>query len=114
MSVANTILEQLGGNGFLAMTGAHHLVADGNTLRMSLPRNGSKANRLYITLDADDTYSMRFFRFTAGRWNSKTVSFTDDKITEIALIKGVYCDRLEATFTEITGLYTRMPRIIGI
>ena len=35
MKVANTILEQLGGQKFLAMTGANHLVADGNTLRMT-------------------------------------------------------------------------------
>lgn len=66
MKVANMILEQLGGQKFLAMTGANHLVADGNTLRMALPKNASKANRLYITLDATDTYTMHFFKYTAG------------------------------------------------
>ena len=58
MKVADIILEQLGGNKFLAMTGAKNLLADGNTLRMTLPKNRSKANRLYITLDPDDTYTM--------------------------------------------------------
>ena len=38
MRVADIILEQLGGNKFLAMTGANHLVSDGNTLRMNLPK----------------------------------------------------------------------------
>ena len=62
MSIAGTILEQLGGNKFIAMTGASHFVSDGNTLRMTLPKNGSKANRLYITLDeGTDTYTMHFF-----------------------------------------------------
>ena len=44
MNIPNVILQQLGGNKFLAMTGAKNLVGDGNTLRMTLPRNGSKAN----------------------------------------------------------------------
>jgi hypothetical protein len=66
MRVADIILDQLGGNKFLAMTGAHHLLADGNTLRMQLTKNMSKANRLWITLDADDTYTMHFFYYRAG------------------------------------------------
>ena len=65
MSVPEIILEQLGGHRFVVMTGSNHFVADGYTLRMSLAKNGSKANRLYITLDADETYTMRFFRYTA-------------------------------------------------
>lgn len=108
MNVANTILEQLGGNRFLAMTGANHLVADGSTLRMTLPKNASKANRLYITLDGDDTYTMRFFRFTAGRLNRKTYTWTDDKIQEVELISGVYCDMLQDIFTATTGMITRL------
>ena len=38
MSIASIILEQLGGNKFIAMTGASHFVSDGNTLRMTLPK----------------------------------------------------------------------------
>ena len=62
MTVANTILEQLGGNKFIAMTGAKNFLSDGNTLRMTLPKNRSKANRLYVTLDTTDTYPMYFFQ----------------------------------------------------
>lgn len=62
MKIANAILEQLGGNKFIAMTGAKNFVSDGNTLRMTLPKNRSKANRLYVTLDATDTYTMYFFQ----------------------------------------------------
>ena len=108
MSVPEIILEQLGGHRFVVMTGSNHFVADGYTLRMNLAKNGSKANRLYITLDADDTYTMRFFKYTAPRFNSKTVSFTEEKITEVETIKGVYCDMLQDIFTRVTKMYTRL------
>ena len=108
MKVANIILEQLGGNKFLAMTGANHLLADGNTLRMTLPKNASRANRLYITLNSNDTYTMRFFRFTPGRLNKKTFSWTEDKTQEVSLVEGVYCDMLQNIFTATTGMATHL------
>lgn len=108
MRVASKILDQLGGNKFIAMTGAKNFVSDGNTLRMTLPKNMSKANRLYITLENDDTYTMRFFKFTAGRLNKKTFEFTEDKITEVRTIEGVYFDMLQSLFTEVTGMYTHL------
>lgn len=108
INIADAILEQLGGSKFLAMTGANHLLADGNTLRMRLPKNNSRANRLYITLDPDDTYTMRFFRFTAGRLNKKTFIWTEDKTQEIRLEKGVYCDMLQDVFASVTGMYTHL------
>ena len=108
MRIAETILEQLGGNKFVVMTGAKNFISDGNTLRMTLPKNMSKANRLYITLDADDTYTMRFFKFTAGRLNKKTFEFTEDKVKEIRTVNGVYCDMLQDIFTETTGMYTHL------
>lgn len=108
MRVADIILEQLGGYRFAVMTGSKNFIADGNTLRMSLVRNSSKANRLWITLDGDDTYTMRFFKYTAPRFNTKTCTFTKEKVTEIKKISGVYCDQLQDIFTEVTGLYTRI------
>lgn len=108
MRVADIILDQLGGNKFVVMTGSKNFVADGNTLRMTLAKNASKANRLWITLEADDTYTMRFFRYTAPKMNTKTYTFTDEKITEVKTTKGVYCDMLQDIFTNTTGLYTRL------
>lgn len=108
MTVANIIYNQLGGNKFVVMTGSKNFLDDGNTLRMALARNASKANRLWITLEADDTYTMRFFRYTAPRYSTKTYTFSDEKITEVRTIKGVYCDMLQELFTEVTGLYTRL------
>ena len=112
MTVAQTILEQLGGNKFVVMTGAKNFVADGNTLRMTLPKNMSKANRLYITLDADDTYTMRFFKFTPSKLkvdHKKGIAeFTEEKTKEVKTYKGVYFDMLQELFTEVTGMYTHL------
>ena len=108
MRVADIILEQLGGNKFLAMTGANHLLSDGNTLQMHLPKNASKANRLWITLNTDDTYTMNFFKFTAGRLNKKNFSWTEDKRVDVKEIKGIYCDMLQDIFTSVTGMYTHL------
>ena len=107
-AIADTILEQLGGNKFIVMTGSKNFVADGNTLRMTLAKNVSKANRLYITLNADDTYTMRFFKCTAPRFNSKTLSFTNEKIKDIKIVNGVYCDMLRNIFETVTELYTSL------
>lgn len=108
MKIADIILEQLGGNKFLSMTGTKNLLADGNTLCMILPKNHSRANRLWITLNNDDTYTMNFFRFTAGRLNHRTYQWTEDKKESVKVIKGVYCDMLQEIFTATTGMYTHL------
>ena len=60
--IAKTILEQIGGRRFAAMTGSKDFIDMGNGLRMSLARNKTSANRLDIIYDADlDLYNMRFY-----------------------------------------------------
>ena len=44
--IAKTILEQIGGRRFAAMTGSKDFTDMGNGLRMSLARNKTSANRL--------------------------------------------------------------------
>ena len=56
LKVAETILEQLGGNHFRMMTGAKHLAGDENSLSMRIGRNSSNSNYLKITLNSMDTY----------------------------------------------------------
>lgn len=107
MKVAEIILEQLGGNKFLAMTGAHHLVSDKNTLQMQLPKNASKANRLHITLDAMDTCTMHFFYYYPGKFN-KFYEWVGEKIQDVEIFEGVYCDMLQDIFTSVTGMYTHL------
>lgn len=108
MRVADTILQQLGGNKFIVMTGSKNFLSDGNTLRMHLAKNVSKANRLEITLDADDLYTMRFYKYTAGRLNKKTWSWTADKVEEVYTVSGIWFDMLQPVFTQVTGMYTHL------
>ena len=106
MDVPNEILRQLGGNHFVAMTGAKNFVGDKNTLRMTLPKNGSKANRLWITLGGDDLYTMRFFRYRAPKLNTKTFEFESEKITDEKIYQGIFFDQLQEIFTNHTKMYT--------
>lgn len=100
--IAKTILQQIGGRRFVAMTGSKDFIDMGNGLRMSLARNKTSANRLDIIYDAGlDLYNMRFYRKT---FSKKTF---ECKTKDIATHDGIYCDMLEEMFTMVTGLYTR-------
>lgn len=66
--IAATILRQIGGKRFVAMTGSHNFINLGNGLRMSLSRNKTSANRLEIIYDAGaDLYNVRFYRLSFSR-----------------------------------------------
>lgn len=95
METAKIILQQLGGNQFVAMTGAKCFSDGPNTLIVRF--KGSKvANHLNITLNQDDTYYIRFAKITG-------VSY--QKVKEMG---GVYCDMLRPIFEETTGLLTSL------
>lgn len=99
--IAKTILQQLGGNRFIVMTGSKEFIDMGNGLRMNLAKNKTSANRLDIVYDeGKDLYRMRFFRRT---FSKKTFEV---KVRDITNYEEVYCDMLESVFTEVTGLYT--------
>ena len=106
--VAMEILKQLGGNKFLAMTGAKNLVYDDNSLNMKLPKNMSQANYLKITLNSLDTYDLRFYKVTGGKMNMKTFEVSPIKEKDIKIINCVYCDQLQEIFTQVTGMYTSL------
>ena len=87
--IAKTILEQMGGHGFVSITGSKNFIDLGNGLQMSLARNKTSANRLKVILDeATDTYTMCFYL------QSVTKNF-GIKIKEIAKYEGVYFDMLQ-------------------
>jgi len=98
MSIAQTILEQLGGRRFIVMTGAKNLLAHEDALSMRLPGNmcRQRINYLKIVLDPSDTYTMEFGRV----WGSKY------KVIET--VEGVYCDMLCDIFTSKTGMETSL------
>lgn len=99
-NVAKTILQQLGGNKFQAMTGAKDFVSSGsNSLSFKIPKNASGANGVHIQLTEDDTYDVEFVHAkTTGGYERKTVK----KLT------GVHADQLQSTFKEITGMDTSL------
>ena len=97
MTVAKTILEQLGGNKFRMMTGAKNFGARDNSLSMRIGRNSSNSNYLTITLNSMDTYDMKFCKLTR--------KFEEKSVTEY---NNIYNDMLTDQFTAHTGLYTSL------
>ncbi len=110
MRTVDIILQQLGGGKFVAMTGCNNFISrdNGKTLQMNIPRNHSKANRLWITLNSDDTYTMRFFRYTSCRFNTRTMKMYPEKITEVKTFEHIFFDQLQELFTEVTWMYTHL------
>jgi hypothetical protein len=101
LTVANTILNQLGGNRFRVMTGAKNLVGDNNTLRFTLPRGfaQNKVNCVQVKLDVTDTYTITFYNIKRS---------PSHEVKVIREFSDVYADSLQTVFTEITGLSTRL------
>ncbi|MFG6284713.1 hypothetical protein [Sphingomonas sp. S6] len=98
MTIAQTILRQIGGGRFMTMTGAKALVDTGNGLRMTLPSTITKGriNRLTITLRGDDTYTIETGRF--AKLDYRTVE----------TMEGVYVDMIHDVIRDLTGLATRL------
>jgi|ERR1035437_2320425 hypothetical protein len=104
LEVAETILEQLGGRKFIAMTGARDIsglssvgiAGECDGLSFKLPGGGgftkNGINYVKITLTPDDTYTMTFLRIRGT------------KIHDVEQHHGVYCDQLQTMFTSVTGL----------
>lgn len=97
-TVAETILSQLGGRRFLAMTGAKNLcqLERGTGLGFQLPRAfaKNKATHVQIVLEPTDTYRVEFLK-----WNSRALT-----LAPVSSHAGVFCDALRRTFTAETGL----------
>lgn len=102
IEVAATILNQLGGKRFTAMTGAKQMFAIEKGLQFKIGKNNAKANRVRIVLNSMDTYDMYFERVTTNR----TTFETTVKINAESL--GCYDDMLQSQFTAITGLDTHL------
>ena len=98
MTIAQTILNQLGGRRFIAMTGAKTFTASQNSLQFALPSYFAKngINRVRVTLQPSDTYRVQFFKIRAV------------KVDTISEFDGIYADTLPKLFTEQTGLQTSL------
>jgi hypothetical protein len=95
--IAKTIISQLGGNRFVAMTGAKNIMVDGEGVSFWIPLSNG-INRVNVTLDCNDTY-----RVTFSKWNAR-------KLCNVIVytVANVYCDQLAPIFENQTGLFTRL------
>ncbi len=96
-AIASTILEQLGGSRFLAMTGTKNLLDLGQGLSGKVGKNSSRVTHFRIELRADDTYDVTFLRC----WGTKAP-------VEISKTEGAYDDMLRPLFEKATGMYTSL------
>jgi hypothetical protein len=98
MSIAQSILQQLGGNKFIAMTGSTLFVGGDDYLmfktRKSLCIN--KTSKVKITLTPMDLYTVEF------------MSIYKDTVKIISKHEDVYVEDLQELFTRETGLVTRL------
>lgn len=90
---AETVLHQLGGRKFIAMTGANTFIRDKNSIAFKLPKAKDGIQFVRIELTPNDTYNLEFIT-KSGKMVKK--------------VEDVYNDQLQNTFTENTGLYTQL------
>ena len=96
MKVAQIILQQLGGNRFVMMTGAKNLLSGENYLQFNLASTmtKNKCNIVKIEVTPMDVYTVTFYNLRGV--NLKVLSEHND----------VYYDQLVKLFETTTGLYT--------
>lgn len=100
--IANTILQQLGGNRFIVMTGAKSFIAHDDGLSFSIGRNSKSINYVKIAIELNDLYTITFEKRSIS---TKTAVLTRKVIEQI---ENVYFDQLQSIFQNVTGLYTRI------
>lgn len=95
LTVANTILDQMGGTGRLtAMVGANAFVGSDNSVSFRFKaRAKNGANAFRVVLDPSDTYTVEFMSCRAGKVTSKFKS------------RDIYAEDLIPLFERETGLY---------
>ena len=96
MEIAKTILEQLGGNKFMVMTGAYWPMSCNNGLSIRLRTRSPYPNHVQISLNNRDTYDVTFNRLHGL------------KCKEVSKHEDIYCDSLVELFEKETGLRTSL------
>ncbi len=97
-TIANTILNQLGGNRFITMTGANSFSSGENgELTFKYPhRKGFAISGVKIALNGSDLYDMEFIDL------SRKNEFTREMVENLCF------DQLQDVFTSKTGLRTSL------
>ena len=98
--VADTIIQQLGGRNFVIMTGAKVVAHDGPTTVIRFPKSrnsdGEWINRVAITLESDDTYTLKFGLV-------RSLEYKESKVAT-----GVMAENLARVSDSSTGLRTTL------
>jgi len=100
-AIADTILQQLGGQKFIVMTGANSFSYGDNNLnfRLSSRITKHKAQCMRITLNGKDLYDLELMKIK--NFELKLV----DKKTDVD------AEALQGVFTEMTGLDTSIGEV---
>jgi len=93
---AGETLKQLGGNKFIAMTGAKNFAVGPKGMGFRIGRNSKSINYIRIDLKSTDLYDMEF------------INIRGSKIKVVKKVTGVYNDQLQKMFTKYTGMYTSL------
>jgi len=102
--IAHKILDQLGGQRFLAMTGAKNLLAVEGGLTLKLPSHFAKDGINYVEIKLDgDTYGLKFqaVRIVRGANGRIDMGASVRTVSETSL---VYAEALREVFENHTGL----------
>lgn len=92
--IAKTILEQLGGNRFVVMTGSKNFLGRPDGLSFKVGSNAKRVTHVRATLTPLDLYDVEF------------LNIRGTKISNFTPAIGVYADQLCKIFTDATGLRT--------
>ena len=95
MTNVQTILSQLGGSRFIAMTGAS-VFSDGENTLVTKFKGSKVANIMYITLNSMDTYDVKICKYSKLN------------VSTIKEVNGAYSDMLKPIFENCTGLRTSL------
>ena len=98
--IANVILSQLGGNRFIAMTGAcnlgHGVNSKGESYLSFKFKGSKKFNYCAISLNGNDLYDMQFIKMV--KFDRRMVKDCPDN----------YNNEINHVFETMTGLLTRL------
>ena len=105
--IANTIIEQLGGNHFTTMTGAknfsYNSANPSGNLSFKIPQTNG-INYIHITLNSLDLYDVEYRMVRDTKKNGITNVLKAES-------KNIYCDMLRGSFERNTGLRTSLTRV---
>lgn len=92
LTVAKTILAQLGGERFVMMTGATNFVGGADSLTFKVGSNPKRVTHVRVTLTPDDLYDVTFFKAGKGPQSQD----------------GIHREMLQEVIGANIGLYTTL------